>query len=181
MSPRYSLSRTSSLRAAYRVIDHALDDEIAWHPATLPNGSPHPQAGQPRSTVTSPSPAYKILDEGQPRTWAELGGRTVALIERAPDWATAPLNVVLREDPATVDGIPEDLLAYEGLAARPWFASPVSWDDVPVEVRPSPLTGAPPQAHPHQQPRWQDRYAAAVAHGPSPQSLLDVLNRRSAS
>ena len=37
-----------------------------------------------------------------------------------------------------------------------------------------------PPTHPHQQPRWQDRYAVAIARGTSARRLLDVLNRRDA-
>lgn len=180
MSNRYHLAPTDSLRGTYRAIDRASGSEVALHPATLPNGAPHPEAGRPISVVASPSPTYRVLGEGRPRTWAELGGRTVAVIERVPAWASAPLSTVLREAPEATLGIPSDLLDHEGLATRPWFASPVSWDDVPPEARPSPLIDAPPRVHPHQQPRWQDRYATAAAHGTSPQRLLDILNRRAA-
>lgn len=177
MSNRYSLSQTCNPRPTYRVIDHTFDDEIARYPATLPNGSPHPKAGQPRCIITSPSPAYRVQDEGRARTWGEVGGYTAAIVERVPAWASAPLNAVLRETPTAVDGIPEDLLDHEGLAVRPWFVVPTSWDDVPAERR---LTHAS-SLHPHQQPRWQDRYAVAIAHGSSTSRLLDVLNRRDAS
>ena len=150
MSNRYSLSQTDSPRTTYRVIDHSLDDEIARHPATLPTGSPHPQAGQPISVVTSPSPAsYRVQGEGRARTWAELGGYAVAVIEQVPAWAAAPAPTVLREDPAAFDGIPEELLAGGGLSVRPWFATL------------TPAGGL-------RRSRWQDRYAAAVAHAPSP-------------
>lgn len=37
-----------------------------------------------------------------------------------------------------------------------------------------------PNGSPHQQPRWQDRYAVAIAWGTSARRLLDVLNRRDA-
>lgn len=178
MSTRYSLSQTLSPRPTYRVIDHALDNEVALYPATLPNGAPHPQAGQPRSVVTSLTPKHPAPDEGRARTWGELGGYTFAIVERVPARASVPLSTLTRLDPEAVKGIPGDLLDYEGLANRPWFASPVSWADVPAPSRPSPLTAAPPQLHPHLQPRWQDRYATAIAHGTSPSRLLSVLNRR---
>lgn len=176
MGSRYSLSRTSSPRPAYRVIDHAFDDKIARYPATLPDGSPHLKAGEPRSIITSPSSSYRVQDEGRARTWGGVGGYTAGIVERVPAWASAPLSVVLREDPSAVDGIPKDLLDHEGLAVRPWFVVPTSWDDVPAERRP---THVPP-LHPHQQPRWQDRYAVAIAHGSSARHLLDVLIRRDA-
>lgn len=178
MSNRYSLSQTFSSRPTYRVIDHTFDDEVALYPATLPNGAPHPQAGQPRSVVASLSPAHPDPGEGRARTWGELGGYTFAIVERVPAWASVPLSTLVLRNPEALVGIPGDLLDYEGLASRPWFASPVSWADVPAPSRPSPLTAAPPQLHPHQQPRWQDRYAVAVAHGTSPNRLLSVLNRR---
>lgn len=178
MSPRYSLSQTCSPRPTYRVIDHAFDDEVALYPATLPNGAPHPQAGQPRSVVSPLPLAHSDLEEGRARTWGELGGRTFAIVERLPMWASVPLSTLVRQNPEALKGIPGDLLDYEGLANRPWFASPVSWADVPAPSRPSPLTAAAPQLHPHQQPRWQDRYATAAAHGTSPSRLLSVLNRR---
>ena len=181
MSPRYSLSQTLSPRPTYRVIDHTHDDEVALYPDTLPSGAPHPQAGQPRSVVTSLSQAHPAPDEGRARTWGELGGYTFVIVERIPAWASVPLSTLTRRDPEAIEGIPGDLLNCEGLANRPWFASPVSWADVPAPVRPSPLTSAPPQLHPHLQPRWQDRYATAVAHGTSPKRLLDVLNRRVAA
>lgn len=166
MSNRYSLSQTDSPRTTYRVIDHSLDDEPALHPATLPNGAPHPLAGRPVSVVTSPSRAYKVQGEGRARTWAETGGYPVARIERVPAWAAAPANVALREDPHALDGIPDELLAGGGLSVRPWFAVPREWDAVPEGRRPP--TGSPLRAvHPHQLPRWQDRYAVAVAHAPS--------------
>lgn len=180
MSNRYSLSQTLNSRPTYRVIDHALDGEVALYPTTLPNGAPHPQAGQPRSVVTSLSPTHPAPDEGRARKWGELGGYTFAIVERIPAWASVPLSTLIRQDPESVKGIPGDLLDYEGLASRPWFVSPVSWADVPAPWSPSPLTSAPPQLHPHLQPRWQDRYATAVAHGTSPSRLLDVLNRRAA-
>ena len=166
MSNRYSLSQTDSPRTTYRVIDRSRDDEPALHPATLPSGAPHPLAGRPVSVVTSPSRAYKVQGEGRARTWAEVGGYSVARIEQVPAWAAAPANTVLREDPHAFDGIPEELLAGGGLSVRPWFAVPREWDDVPEERRPDP--GSPLRAvHPHQLRRWQDRYAVAVSHAPS--------------
>lgn len=176
MSPRYSLSQTDSPRPTYRVIDHGYDDEVARHPATLPSGAPHPLAGKPLSVVTSLSQTRPAPDEGRPRTWSEVGGKTVAVLERVPDWASVPSSFVLREDLQALDGIPSDLLECGGLSARPWYASPVSWGGVPEGRRPAAL----PAVHPHQQRRWQDRYAAATAHGTSPRRLLDVLNRRAA-
>ena len=176
MSNRYSLSQTDSPRTTYRVIDHARDDEPALYPATLPSGAPHPHAGQPVSTVTSPSPAYRVQGEGRARSWAELGGRTVAVIERVPAWACAPASTVLREDPRAFDGIPEELVSSPagGLSVRTWFAVPVSWDDVPAERRPAP--DSPLRAvHPYQLRRWQDRYALAAAHAPSGRLALERL------
>lgn len=159
MSNRYSLSQTDSPRTTYRVIDHSLDDEPALHPATLPSGAPHPQAGQPVSVVTSPTPArYRVEGEGRARTWAELGGYAVAVIEQVPAWASAPASTVLREDPRAFDGIPDELVRSPagGLPVRPWFAT---------------LT----YTRAHQLPRWQDRYAAAVAHAPSARLALERL------
>lgn len=159
MSNRYSLSQTGGPRAAYRVIDHSLDDEPALHPATLPNGSPHPRAGQPVSVVTSPFPArYRVQGEGRARTWAELGGYAVAIVEQVPAWAAAPASAVLREDPSAFDGIPDELVRSPagGLSVRTWFATPT-------------------HTRAHQLPRWQDRYAAAVAHAPSARLALERL------
>ena len=159
MSNRYSLSQTDSPRTTYRVIDHSLDDEIARHPATLPSGAPHPLAGRPVSVVTSPSPAsYRVQGEGRARTWAGLGGYTVAVIEQVPAWATAPAAAVLREDPHALDGIPEEMISSPagGLSVRTWFAT---------------LTCT----RAHQLPRWQDRYAAAVVHAPSARLALERL------
>lgn len=159
MSNRYSLSQTDSPRTTYRVIDHSFDDEIARHPATLPSGAPHPLAGQPISVVTSPSPAsYRVQGEGRARTWAELGGHAVAVIEQVPAWATAPAAAVLREDPHALEGIPENLVSSPagGLSVRTWFAT---------------LT----YTRAHQLPRWQDRYAAAAAHAPSARLALERL------
>lgn len=174
MSNRYSLSQTDSPRTTYRVIDHSRDDEPALHPATLPSGSPHPQAGRPVSVVTSPSRAYRVQGEERARTWGELGGYGIARIERVPAWAAAPASTVLREDPHAFDGIPEELLAGGGLSVRPWFAVPTSWDDVPAERRPAP--DSPLRAvHPTQQSRWQDRYTLAAAHAPSARLALRRL------
>lgn len=159
MSNRYSMSQTDSPRPTYRVIDHSLDDEIARHPATLPTGASHLQAGQPISVVTSPSPAsYRVQGEGRARTWAELGGYAVAVIEQVPAWACAPAASVLREDPHAFDGISEELVHSPagGLSVRTWFAT---------------LT----YTRAHQLPRWQDRYAAAVVHAPSARLALERL------
>lgn len=161
MSNRYSLSQTDSPRTTYRVIDHSLDDEPALHPATLPSGAPHPLAGQPVSVVTSPSPAsYRVQGEGRARTWGELGGYAVAVIERVPAWAAAPASTVLREDPHAFDGIPDELVSSPagGMSVRPWFAT---------------LAGT----HAHQLTRWQDRYAAAAVHAPSARLALERLTR----
>ena len=174
MSNRYTLSPTDSPRTTYLVIDHAYDDDPALYPATLPSGSPHPLAGLPRSTVSSPSPFYTIPGEGRARTWGELGGRSVARVERVPDWAVAPASTVLREDPAALDGIPEELLAGHGLSVRPWFAVPTSWGLVPAERRPAP-NSLLRVVHPTQVRRWQDRYALAAAHAPSARLALERL------
>lgn len=174
MSNRYSLSRTDSPRPTYRVIDHSLDDEPALYPATLPSGAPHPWAGRPLSVITPPGGLGYSPGEGCVRTWAEIGGHTVARIEQVPAWAAAPANVALREDPHALDGIPEELLAGGGLSVRPWFAVPREWDDVPEERRPAP--GSTLRAvHPYQLLRWQDRYAVAVAHAPSARLALKRL------
>lgn len=172
MSNRYSMSQTDSPRPTYRVIDHSFDDEPALHRSTLPNGSVYLLAGRPISVVTSPSPAYRVQGEGRVRTWAELGGRAVALIERVPAWASAPASTVLRENPAAFDGIPEEMLAGGGLSTRPWFAVPVSWDDVPAERRPALEERT---CYPHQLRRWQDRYAAAAAHASSARLAMERL------
>lgn len=159
MSNRYSLSRTDSPHTTYRVIDHSVDDEPALHPDTLPNGAPHPLAGQPVSVVTSSSPAsYRVQGEGRARTWAELGGYAVAVIEQVPAWAAAPSSTVLREDPHALDGIPDELVRSPagGLSVRTWFAT---------------RTGT----RAHQRRRWQDRYAAAAAHAPSARLALERL------
>lgn len=162
MSNRYSLNQTDSPLTTYRVIDHSRDGEVALHPATLPSGAPHPFAGRPVSVVTSPSPtSYRVQGEGRARTWGELGGYTVATIEPIPAWAAAPASTVLREDPHAFDGIPEELVSSPsgGLSVRTWFATPVS-DGSEVAPRPS---------------RWQDRYAAAAAHAPTPRLALERL------
>ena len=158
MSNRYSLSQTDSPRTTYRVIDHSRDAEPALHSATLPSGAPHPRAGRPVSVVTSPSRSYKVQGEGRARTWGELGGYAVAVIEQVPAWATAPASTVLREDPAAFDGIPDELVRSPagGLSVRAWFAT---------------LT----DTRAHQLPRWQDRYAAAVVHAPSARLALERL------
>lgn len=175
MSNRYTLSQTDSPRTTYLVIDHAYDNEPALHPATLPSGAPHPLAGQPISIITAPPGApYCIANEGCVRTWAELGGRAVARIERVPSWAAAPASTVLREDPTALDGIPQELLQGGGLSVRPWFAVPTSWDLVPAG-RLAALPPAMPGIRPHQQPRWQDRYTYAAAHAPSARLALERL------
>lgn len=159
MSNRYSLSQTDSPRTTYRVIDHSLDDEPALHPATLPSGAPHPLAGRPVSVVTSPSPShYRVQGEGRARTWGELGGYAVAVIEQVPAWAAAPASTVLREDPSAFDGIPDELVHSPagGLSVRTWFATPAS-------------------TRAHRLPRWQDRYAAAAVHAPSARLALERL------
>lgn len=172
MSNRYSLSQTDSPRTTYRVIDHSLDDEPALHPATLPSGAPHPRVGQPISVITAPSGICCVANEGCARTWAELGGYAVAIVEQVPAWAAALASTVLREDPHAFDGIPEEMLAGGGLSTRPWFAVPVSWDDVPAERRPE---LGERTCYPHQLRRWQDRYAAAAAHASSARLALERL------
>ena len=158
MSNRYSLSQTDSPRTTYRVIDHSRDDEPALHPATLPSGAPHPLAGKPVSVVTSPSPtSYRVQGEGRARTWAELGGYAVAVIEQVPAWAAAPTSTTLREDPRALDGIPDELVHSPagGLSVRTWFATRTDGT--------------------HRLRRWQDRYAAAAAHAPSARLALERL------
>ncbi len=158
MSNRYSLIQTDSPRPTYRVIDRRRDAEPALHPATLPSGAQHPLAGQPVSVVTSPSRSCKVQGEGRARTWAELGGYAVAVIEQVPAWAAAPASTVLREEPSAFDGIPDELAHSPsgGLSVRTWFAT---------------LT----YTRAHQLPRWQDRYAAASAHAPSARLALERL------
>lgn len=157
MSNRYSLSQTDSPRTTYRVIDHSRDDEPALHPSTLPSGAPHPQAGKPVSVVTSPSRACRVRDEGRARTWGELGGHAVAVVEQVPAWAAAPASTVLREDPTAFDGIPDELVHSPagGLSVRTWFATRTDGT--------------------HRLPRWQDRYAAAAVHAPSARLALERL------
>ena len=175
MSNRYSLSQTDSPRTTYLVIDHAHDNEPALHPATLPSGAPHPLAGRPLSVITAPPGGlYCVANEGCARTWDEIGGRTVAVIEQVPAWACAPASTVLREEPSAFDGIPEELLAGGGLSVRTWFAVPTTWDRVPAERRPAPGSPLRP-VYPHQLPRWQDRYAVAAAHAPSARLALERL------
>lgn len=174
MSNRYSLSQTDSPHPTYRVIDHTYDNEPALYPATLPSGAPHPLAGEPVSVITAPPGICCVANEGCARTWAELGGRSVAVIERVPAWASAPASTVLREDPTAFGGIAEELLAGGGLSVRPWFAVPTSWDGVPAE-RLAALPPAMPDIRPHQQPRWQDRYTYAAAHAPSSRLALERL------
>ena len=159
MSNRYSLSQTDGPRTTYRVIDPSRDGDIALHPATLPSGAPHPLAGQPISVVTSPSPArYRVEGEGRARTWSELGGYAVAIVEQVPAWAAAPASTVLREDPSAFDGIPDELVRSPagGLSVRSWFAT---------------LTGT----RAHLLPRWQDRYAAAAVRAPAARLALERL------
>ena len=174
MSNRYPLIQTDSPRPTYRVIDLRRDAEPALHPATLPSGAPHPLAGQPVSVVTSPSRSCKVQGEGRARTWAEVGGYAVAVIERVPAWAAAPAGAVLREDPHALDGIPDDMVypPTGGLAVLQWFAVPTSWDLVPAGRRPAPVPGP---VHPHQQRRWQDRYAVAASHASSASLALRYL------
>ena len=177
MSNRYSLSQTDSPRTTYRVIDHSRDDEPALHPATLPNGSPHPLAGWPLGTVrTGPrtGPRTRDREEERPRVWAEVGGFTVAVIERVPAWATAPAGAVLREDPHALDGIPDDMVypPSGGLEVLRWFAVPTSWDRVPAGL---PSSLGSDAVHPHQLRRWQDRYAASVARASSAHLALRYL------
>lgn len=155
MSNRYSLIQTDGPRPAYRVIDRRRDAEPALHPATLPSGAPHPLAGRPRSTVTSPDPSRPRPDEGRPRTWDEAGGCTVAVIERVPAWASALTGSAPGSLPASLDGIPEELVGtgYRGLRRRPWFVVLTSTGD-------------------HLLPRWQDRYAASALRAPSAREAL---------
>lgn len=165
MSNRYLLSQTDGPRPTYRVIDRRRDAEPALHPATLPNGAPHPMAGQPVGTARPHAPLSRTLGEGRPRTWAEVGGYTVAVIERVPVWAAAPAGAVLREDPHALDGIPDDMVypPAGGLAVLQWFAVPTSWDLVPA----GPSSRGSDAVHPHQLRRWQDRYAASAARASS--------------
>lgn len=173
MSNRYSLSRTDSPRTVYRVIDHSRDDEPALLPATLPSGSPHPLAGRPIGTARPHAPLSRNLGEGRPRTWAEVGGYTVAVIERVPAWAAAPAGAVLRGDPHAFDGIPDDMVypPSGGLEVLRWFAVPTSWDRVPA----GPSSRGSDAVHPHQLRRWQDRYAASAARSSSARLALRYL------
>lgn len=158
MSNRYSLSQTDGPRPTYRVIDRRRDTEPALHPATLPSGAPHPLAGQPVGTIRPYAPLSRNLGEERPRTWAEVGGYTVAIVEQVPAWAAAPASTVLREDPHALDGIPDELVHSPagGLSVRPWFATLTS-------------------TRAHQLPRWQDRYAAAAVRAPSARLALERL------
>lgn len=177
MSNRYSLSQTDGARPVYRAIDHSRDDEPALLPATLPSGSPHPLAGRPVGTARPHAPLSRNLGEERPRTWAEVGGYTVAVIERVPAWAAAPAGAVLREDPHALDGIPDDMVypPTGGLTVLQWFAVPTSWDHVPAGLPPSLGADA---VHPHQLRRWQDRYAASAARASSARLALRYLVSR---
>lgn len=174
MSNRCPLIQTDGPRPTYRVIDRRRDAEPALHPATLPSGSQHPLPGRPVPVVTSPSRSCRVRGEGRARAWAEVGGYTVAVIERVPAWATAPAGAVLREDPHALDGIPDDRVYPPTgcLAVLQRFAVPTSWDLVPADRRP---TSAPGPAHPHRRRRWQDRYAVAAAHASSASLALRYL------
>ena len=127
----------------------------------------------------SPRPTYRVID----RTYPSDEGGTFAVIMRVPDWAIPPLETALREDPRALNGPLALLLDHGGVSSRPWFVSPVSWDDVPTYAHPTrgEGSGEVPPLRPHQMPRWVDRYVTAVAHGTSPKRLLDVMNRRAAS
>ena len=89
--------------------------------------------------------ALATRTNGEPKTWFDLGGFTAAVIERAPQSA---------QDRGSDDYM-------EGTVLRPWFA-------VPTAADPSVSTSL----HPHQLPRWQDRYAAAIASAPNTWDLL---------
>lgn len=89
--------------------------------------------------------ALATRTNGEPKTWFDLGGFTAAVIERAPQSA---------QDRGSDDYMEETVL-------RPWFA-------VPTTADPSVSTSW----HPHQLPRWQDRYAAAIASAPNTWDLL---------
>ena len=176
MSNRYSLSRTGSPRTVYLVIDHEQDDEIATYPATLPDGSPHPRAGRPLAVVHDPAPPAQVPGGARARTWAEIGGRPVAVIEKVPDWAAAPAGAVLAGDPHAFDGIPDDMVypPSGGLEVLRWFAVPTSWDRVPA----GPSSRGSDAVHPHQLRRWQDRYAASAARASSARLALRYLVSR---
>ena len=89
--------------------------------------------------------ALATRTNGEPKTWFDLGGFTAAVIERAPQSA---------QDRGSDDYMEETVL-------RPWFA-------VPTTADPSVSTSL----HPHQLPRWPDRYAAAIAHASNTWDLL---------
>lgn len=173
MSNRYSLSQTDSPLTTYRVIDHSRDDgEPALHPSTLPSGAPHPLAGRPAGTIRpraslprnlggcGPGPGPRGLRRRRHRAGPGVGG--------------GPAGAVLRGDPHALDGIPDDM-GYPptgGLEVLQWFAVPTSWDPVPADRRPA---LGPGSVHPHQQRRWQDRYAVAAAHASSASLALRYL------
>lgn len=155
MSNRYSLSQTDSPRTTYRVIDHSRDGEPALHPATLPSGAPHPLAGQPLSVVTSPSRSYGVQGEGRARTWSELGGYAVAVIEQVPAWAAAPRlhgpargALRVRRHPRRAGQLPRrrpvgaDLVRYPHRHPRP-PAAPLAG---PLRGRRRPCLIGPPRA-----------------------------------
>lgn len=104
------------------------------------------------------SARYRVEGEGRTRTWAELGGYAVAIVEQVPAWAAAPASTVLREDPSAFDGIPDEPVRSPagGLSVRSWFAT---------------LT----DTRAHRLPRRQDRYAAAAVHAPSARLALERL------
>lgn len=147
-------------------------------PCTRPPCPAAPRTRSPASPYPSsppPSPrTCRVQGEGRARTWAEVGGYAVAVIERVPAWATAPAGAVLREDPRALDGIPDDMVypPAGGLPVLQWFAVPTSWDLVPADRRPALRPGP---VHPHQQRRWQDRYAVATAHASSASLALRYL------
>ena len=89
--------------------------------------------------------ALATRTNGEPKTWFDLGGFTAAVVERAPQSA---------QDRGFDDYMEETVL-------RPWFA-------VPTAADPSVSTSL----HPHQLPRWQGRYAAAIARASNPWDLL---------
>lgn len=126
----------------------------------------------------SPRPTYRVID----RTYPGDGGGTFAVIMQVPGWALPPLETALRKDPRALNGPLALLLDHGGVASRPWFVSPVSWDDVPAYAHPTRGRGAGelPPLRPHQMPSWVDRYVTAVAHGTSSKRLLSLLNRRAA-
>ena len=89
--------------------------------------------------------ALATRTNGEPKTWFDLGGFTAAVMERAPQSA---------QDRGSDDYMGETVLC-------PWFA-------VPTAADPSVSTSL----HPHQLPRWQDRYAAAIASAPNTWDLF---------